>query len=53
MPIAIDEVVGEVEPETAHPREEAAEPETSAFEAERLRHELRCLEKRAARLRAD
>jgi hypothetical protein len=54
MPIAIDEVRGEVEPEAAPPREEQPEDsEAKMPELEQARREARRLEQREARLRAN
>lgn len=54
MPVAIDEVRGEVEPESAPPREaEQPDREAGAPEPEKVRHEIRRLEQREARLRAN
>ncbi|MCI0744215.1 MAG: hypothetical protein L0Y58_02315 [Verrucomicrobia subdivision 3 bacterium] len=54
MPVAIDEVRGEVEPAAALPREEEAEDiEAKMPELEKVRREARRLEQREARLRAN
>lgn len=54
MPVIFDELVGEVrEPRQEMPREEPAPRKQRRPESERLRHELRRLERRRARLMAD
>jgi hypothetical protein len=53
MPVAIDQVVGEIEPETRSPVEQEQEEEKKPAELEKLRCETRRLERREARLRAN
>lgn len=53
MPVAIDQVVGEVEPEAQSPAEHEQEQEKKPAELENLRCETRRLERREARLRAN
>jgi hypothetical protein len=58
MPVVFDEVVGQVEPEQAEPREESQagpEPQERDPEAQdrQLRRLLRRMEQRAERLRAN
>ena len=54
MSVVIDEVVGSVEPENRHERDEAqSEPSQKETDLSKLRYELRRLAQREARLRAD
>jgi len=55
MPVVIDEVTAEIEPPPAPEREAAAQPggPSPELDPRRLREELRRLEARAARVRAD